>query len=140
MARIKIKPEEHYHFETMLVVRIDDINYGNHLSNDKYLSLAFEARFRFYRHFGVDEMNLGGASTIMTYANVNYLAESKYGDQLLVKIALRELSNSGFELLYQFLDQQTGRAVALIETGIVCFDYLAKKVMPVPDTFKAHFV
>lgn len=140
MTRIKIKPADKYHFETVIPVRIDDINYGNHLSNDKYLSLAFEARFRFYRHFGVEELDLGGAGTIMTYANVNYLAEAKYGDQLLIKIALREMSNAGFELVYDVCDQTNGKSVARIETGIVCFDYITKKVLSVPDSFKQHFL
>lgn len=140
MARNKIKPADKYHFETVIPVRIDDINYGQHLSNDKYLSIAFEARFRFYRHFGVDEMDLGGASTIMTYANVNYRSEVSYGDVLLVRIALRDMSKLGFELMYSLQNSASAKEVALIETGIVCFDYGSKKILPVPETFKKHFL
>lgn len=139
MAKSKITPATEFHFETQIPVRIDDINYGNHLSNDKFLSIAFEARFRFYRHFGVDEMDLGGASTILTYANINYLAEVRYGEMIQVKMALREMSNAGFELYYSFLNGESGKELARIETGIVCFDYNAKKVRAVPDSFKKHF-
>jgi len=139
MAKAKIIPADAFHFETQIPVRIDDINYGNHLSNDKFLSIAFEARFRFYRHFGVDEMDLGGASTILTYANINYLSEVGYGEVIRVKIALREMSNAGFELYYSFVNSETGKELARIETGIVCFDYKAKKIRAVPDSFKSHF-
>ncbi len=140
MAKVNIKTPEKFHFETIVPVRIDDINYGNHLSNDKYLSIAFEARFRFYKHYGFEELNLDGTGTIMAYANLNYLAEVKYGEQLLVQIALRDLSSVRFELMYLLSNKESGKEVARIETGIVCYDYDAKKVVPVPESFKQHFV
>jgi len=139
MPKTKITFPDKSHFETKIPVRIDDINYGKHLSNDKYLSIAFEARFQFYRHFGVDEMDLGGVSTIMTHANINYLIEAKYGDVLLVQMAIRDIRNASFEIVYKLVNTENDKVCALVETGIACFNYATNKIGRVPESFKEKF-
>ena len=51
MARIKIDMPDNYLFSTTLDVRISDINYANHLSNDSVLSFVHESRVRFLRQY-----------------------------------------------------------------------------------------
>lgn len=49
MARIKIDLPKNFIFNTSLPVRIDDLNYGRHLANDRVLALAHEGRIRFFQ-------------------------------------------------------------------------------------------
>ena len=59
MARIKLDFSDKFLFSTIIPVRITDLNYGNHLANDKVLSIIHESRIQFFQHYGYSELNFG---------------------------------------------------------------------------------
>ena len=138
MARIKLQAPEQFDFSTTLEVRISDINYGNHLSNDAYLSLMHEALMRFFASLGWSEKNLAGASVIMGDVAIVYKKECFYGDILRVDLAVTELGGRSFDLFYRFSKQDESLACEA-KTGMVCFDYQAGKTVAVPADFKNAF-
>lgn len=138
MARIKLQSPNQFDFSTQIEVRISDINYGNHLSNDAYLSLMHEARMRFFASLGWSEKNLAGASVIMGDVAIVYKKECFYGDLLSIEVAVTELGGRSFELFYRFT-KQDGTLACEAKTGMVCFDYNAGKTVAVPDAFKQTF-
>ena len=58
---LKLTFPKHFHFRQLLAVRITDLNYGNHVGNDKVLTFLHEARVRFLNSFGYSEFNLEGS-------------------------------------------------------------------------------
>ena len=134
MARVRLKLPDSFPFETLIRVRVDDINYGGHLGNDSVLSLLHEARVRFLQHYGFTELDIGGAGTIMTDAVVMYLAEAFLGDIIRIRVTTGDFNKYGCDFLYQ-LDKNDGKEIARAKTGMVCFDYGARKMMRVPDVF-----
>ena len=46
MARIKLEMPEQFMGSFQVPVRITDINYGNHLGNDAFVSILHEARMQ----------------------------------------------------------------------------------------------
>ncbi len=139
MARIRIPLPEHFPFRTELTVRITDINYGKHLGNDSLLSLVHEGRARFFRHHGFSEMNLGGAGIVIADAAVVYRAEAFFGDRLAIEIGGQDFHRAGGDLVYRVSNGEDGREVAIAKTGVVFFDYDARKVRPAPPEFRALF-
>mgnify|MGYP006246368477 CR=1 FL=1 len=138
MARVKIELPERYIFSTEITLRITDMNYGNHLANDKVLSLVHEARVQFFRNLGISEMDIGdGISIIQSDAAIQYKSEGFYGDVIRVEIAVGEFSRVGFDILYHLTKVADGATLAIAKTGIVCFDYKQKKMVGVPESFKA---
>ena len=138
MARVKIELPERYIFSTEITLRITDMNYGNHLANDKVLSLVHEARVQFFRNLGISEMDIGdGISIIQSDAAIQYKSEGFYGDVIRVEIAVGEFSRVGFGILYHLTKVADGATLAIAKTGIVCFDYKQKKMVGVPESFKA---
>lgn len=142
MARIKLQLPAHFSFTTQISVRITDVNYGGHLGNDAMLSLIHEARMQYLQHFGFTELSLGNASLIMSDVAIEFKSEAFYGDVLQVQVTVGEFSRSGFELFYRFTKTIEGkeRIVALAKTGMVCYDYNEKKVVPVPEEVKHAFL
>ena len=136
MARIKIDLPENFIFETEIKVRISDINYGGHLGNDAVLSLAHEARIRFLESMGYTELNIEGASIIMTDAEIVYRNESFYGDLINIALAIQDISNTGFDFLYRLVRVSDNKEIARAKTGIVFFNYETKKIIPIPENFK----
>jgi acyl-CoA thioester hydrolase len=134
MARIKIELPGEFHFSTNLPIRITDLNYGGHVGNDTILTLVHEARVQFLRHYGYDELNMGGASLIMSDAAIEFKAELFYGDAVTAFVKAGEFSRAGFDLFYKLTRNNT--VVAAAKTGMVCFNYETKKVMAVPEGVK----
>jgi len=60
MARIKIELPEKFSFETIIPIRITDLNYGNHVGNDTILSILHEARVQYLRHYDLEELDFAG--------------------------------------------------------------------------------
>jgi acyl-CoA thioesterase FadM len=139
MPRIKLTLPETFNFTTTIPVRITDLNYGGHVGNDAILSLIHEARMQFLAKCGYSEMNLDGAGLIMSDVSIEFKNEVFYGDAIKAQVAAGEFSRAGFDLYYRLTKMKEGveAPVAFAKTGMVCFDYKARKVTPVPEGAKA---
>jgi acyl-CoA thioesterase FadM len=138
MPRVKIKPPERWLFTCSLHVRVTDLNYGNHLANDKLLAYAQEARIQFLQSMGASEMDFFGTSMIQGDAAIMYQSEGFLGNEIEIEVSVDDLSNSSFDLVYQMKNLTTDKPLALVKTRIVCFNYEERKVTPVPELFKSN--
>lgn len=139
MSRIKLQLPSSFIFSTEIPVRISDINYGNHLSNDSFFTLMHETRMQFFKHFGYTEMNMAGVSLIMGDAAIVFKKECFYGDVLIIEITAAEFGSRNFDLYYRFTKKETNELACEAKTGMVCYDYKQLKTVEVPDVFKQLF-
>jgi acyl-CoA thioester hydrolase len=137
MARVKLEIPAHKIFTANIPVRITDINYGNHVGNDALVSIVHEARMQWLSINNYTELNIGGAALIMADLAVEYKAESFYGDILNVAISIGEITKISFEIFYEITTTRIDKKILIanVKTGMVCFDYDAKKVTSVPESF-----
>jgi 4-hydroxybenzoyl-CoA thioesterase len=137
MARVEIELPGRFLFTTELPVRIGDVNYGGHLGNDAVLSLVQEARVRFFHAHGWTELDVCGVGIVLVDAALVYRAEGTWGMVLRIEVAAADVRSRGCDLLYRVSDVATGREVARVKTGLVFFDYAARKVVAMPAPFRA---
>ena len=138
MARIKIDIPDTSLTKISLPIRITDINYGNHLGNDALVGLLHEARVTWLNQLGWTELNIDGASIIMSDLAVQYLNEAFYGQLLEIELYSGEITAAGFELYYKVTVNSNNGIIniAKAKTGIVFFDYSSRKVRNMPESFK----
>lgn len=138
MARIKIELPEIFSFSCEIPVRITDINYGGHVGNDTVLSIIHEARIRFLKNLGYSEMDFDGKGMIMADAAIEFKSELFYGDAVLASVTTGEISKIGFELYYKLEKETEGKRklIATAKTGMICYDYEKKKIIPIPEKAK----
>ena len=138
MARVKLIIPETKVFTARIPIRITDINYGNHVGNDALVSIIHEARMQWLASGNFSEMNIGGPGLIMSDLAVEYKAESFYGDILSVNIAISEVQKISFEVYYEITTEREGKneLIAKVKTGMVCYDYDAKKVAAMTEGFQ----
>lgn len=139
MARIEIALPDRFPFATELPIRVTDLNYGGHLGNDAVLSLVHEARVRFLAAHGWKELDVAGAGIILSDAAIVYRAEGFYGMVLKAEVAVDDLRTRSCDLLYRLTDVATGKEVARAKTGVLFFDYAARKLVSTPEPFRAAF-
>ena len=138
MSRINIDLPDSFPFSTELEVRVSDLNYGNHLGNDAVLSLIHEARRRYLRSLGVEEIGSDGAGFVIADAAVVYRAQAFYGDRLRIQVAAGDFGSRGFDFYYRVSHASTGQDVVHAKTGVVCFDFRAKKVVLMPADIRTR--
>jgi acyl-CoA thioester hydrolase len=138
MARIKLEIPQQFLATFHIPVRITDINYGNHMGNDSFVGIIHEARMMWLHQYGFTELNIEGIGLIMSDLAVEFKSESFYGDQLEVKISASEISRLSFELYYQLSARRNNERILLAnaKTGMICYDYTAKKVAGMPESLK----
>lgn len=138
MARIKLEMPEAFHFQTALKVRITDLNYGGHVANEVILGMMHESRMQYLWQLGYTSEidSIEGYGLIQTDAAIVYKSETFYGETLLVEIAAVDVTKYGFDFVYKFSKSDKGEEVARGKTGLVCFDYESRKMVPIPLSFK----
>lgn len=136
MGRIKLKSFNIYPFTTTIPVRITDVNYGGHLGNDTLLSLIHEARVSFLKEHRFTEKDCAGVALIMGDAVVVYQGEAFSGDLLRFEVRAGEPTGNGFRLFYRVTRPVDNKNIALVETGMVCYDYDSKKLCRLPEAVR----
>jgi len=133
MARVQIELPGSWLFRTRMDVRVTDVNYGGHLGNDRVLGLAHEARVRLLASCGLSEKDVGGVGLIMADAALVFRGEAFLGDELDVAVGAIEVRRSSFDLVYLLTRPTDAVEIALVKTGMVCFDYSLRKVSRLPQ-------
>jgi len=133
MARIKLTLPSNFSFSTLIPIRITDLNYGNHVGNDAILSILHEARVQYLKSFDLAELKFAGVGLIMSDVGIEFKAEAFYGDVLKAYVTANEFSKIGFNLYYKLVRGEAEEVVALAKTGMLCFNYDNRKIVPLPE-------
>lgn len=138
MARIKIDLPTGKLAELLIPVRISDINYGNHVGNDAFVSLIHEARLQWLKQYNYSEINFAGAGLIMSDIAIEFKSESFYGDIVKVEVLIGEITRISFELYYRLSTKRNEKDIllALAKTGMITYNYENKKPVSIPATVK----
>ncbi|OAN48165.1 thioesterase [Paramagnetospirillum marisnigri] len=135
MPRVTIEIPPDFQFATEITICIGQINYGHHLDNAALLSLVSEARVRFLKSLGYGELDVEGLGIIVADAAIRYRSEAFHGEILVFEMAAADLNKYGCDLVWRARAKEDGREVAQGKTGILFFDYAARKPAPAPPEF-----
>jgi len=138
MARIQIELPEQFPFSTEITLYLSHMNYGGHLDNALLLTVVSEARARFFQSMGYSELDVEGVGIIVSDAALQYRSEAFHGEVMVVAMGAADFGGKGCDLLWRMHEKTTQREVARGKTGIVFFDYTARKIAPAPAAFRAR--
>ncbi|MDP2546311.1 thioesterase family protein [Oceanobacter sp. 4_MG-2023] len=138
MARVTLALPSTIDFSVDLDVRISEINYGNHLGNDRMVTLLHEARLRYLRSLDFSELDIDGLGIMVADLVVSFRAEAFIGEVLTFAVGVMDFNKYGCDVIYRVSNQSSGKLVAEAKTGIVFFDYTERKLARVPEIFRQH--
>jgi acyl-CoA thioesterase FadM len=138
MAKNKITIPTPVCFTTAIVTKKEDINYGGHVGNERFLLFAQETRMRFLQTLGYSELTFGPYGLILAEAHVEYMSELFLGETLEIDLSITAPTRVAFECYYQIKATRAGKEIkaAVIKTNMICFDYKERKVKSIPDDIK----
>lgn len=137
MNRVKIDLPNKFIFTTEISVRVYDVNFAGHLSNDSILSMVHEARILFLKNWGYSEVDTEGAGIIMFDAALQYKLQGYHGDILTFEVAVDNVSRTGCDFIFRITNKSNKKEIARVKTGIAFFDYKKNKMVPVPEKFRS---
>lgn len=135
MPKIKLKKKNKYEFEHKVTLQVRDINYGGHLGNDALVGIIHEARINLLRSLDCSEFDLGDGKTgiIISDLAVNYLGEGFMFDEILIHSHISDISSASFRIFHYVTKHD--KTIALVETGVIAFDYNERRIVELPDCF-----
>lgn len=136
MARINIEQPAKHGFTTELEIYLTHINEAGHVDNALMLTLVSEARQRFFRSMGYRQTDVEGVGIVVADAAAQYLSEAFHGETMIVEMSALDFNKYGCDLVWRISERESGRDVAKGKTGIVFFDYAARRIAPVPPAFR----
>lgn len=140
MARIQIRLPSQFAFATSITLYQSHLNYGGHLDNALLLTLVSEARVRFFKSLGYTELDVEGVGILVADAALQYRSEAFHGEVMVIRLGATDLGRKGFDMVWSMNEQSTQREVARGKTGIVFFDYAARKVALMPEVFREKLI
>jgi 4-hydroxybenzoyl-CoA thioesterase len=139
MARLQIEVPDPLPFPTAITLYQSHMNWAGHLDNAQLLAVVSEARLRWFKSFGYTEDDVEGRGVIVADAALQYLSEAFHGEVMEVGLGAADFNKYGCDVLWRMRDQASGREVARGKTGIVFYDYEARRIATVPEGFRRRF-
>lgn len=121
-------------------VPIAFINRGNHLGNDSLVSCLNEARLAYMKAQLGHPYTVDGAAMINGDLAVEYRSEAYHGDRLRIEVGAMDFHKYGCDFVYRVSCLSDGRIVALAKTGMLLFDFDAKRLVEAPADFQIRML
>jgi acyl-CoA thioester hydrolase len=132
VGKIKLEMPKKYHFEVTLPIRINDLNYGNHLGVDGLIALAHESRVQYFNSLGYSEIDVEDTYISVMDTIVSYQGESHYGDQLCFRIAIENIKKCQCDIFHEVSHHSS---VAHIKSNLVFRSKSTKVPCAIPLEF-----
>jgi acyl-CoA thioesterase FadM len=140
MSRIKLEPAENYSFSTEIQIYISHVNQGGHLDNAQLLTLVSEARARFFKWLGYNELDIEGCALVVGDIVAQYKSEGFHGEVMFVAMTPADFNKYGFDIQFKMTEKLSGREVALGKIGVVFIHPEHRKVSSIPALFLERLI
>jgi acyl-CoA thioester hydrolase len=127
--------DQTFRFSTTLEVRWRDLDPLGHVNNAVYLTYLEQARVHYLRDLGVAPSDPEGIGFILADVSCQFKSPLALGEHVTIHARVSKLGNSSFIFKYR-LEGPEKRLVATARTVQVCYDYAARRSIPVPAPWR----
>ena len=122
-------------FTFYYTIKQEDLNYGNHVGNERALLFFQWTRESFLRQNNLSETNIGdGSGFIQVEATVQYKKQLFLDQKIEVRITKIEIK--GLKIIFEY-EIYTGKELAITGTAtVLAYNYEEKKIKKFPTKFK----
>jgi acyl-CoA thioester hydrolase len=127
--------DDRFRFSTTVEVRWRDLDPMGHVNNAVYFTYLEQARTHYLREVGLLPGAPSGMGFILAGASCQFKAPLELGERVTIHTRVSQLRNSSFIFEYR-AEAGDGRLVATARTVQVCYDYQARRSLPIPDEWR----
>lgn len=116
-------------------IKQEDLNYGNHVGNERALLFFQWTRESFLRQNNLSETNIGdGSGFIQVEATVQYKKQLFLDQKIEVRITKIEIK--GLKIIFEY-EIYAGKELAITGTAtVLAYNYEEQKIKKIPAKFK----
>ena len=122
-------------FSNDINVRIDDINYGNHLGHIEFISLIHNTRALFLKKYGLSELDCFGCSLVMLELDIKYSSQCFFDDKLEISLSISEMEKASALFSYIVYNHTSNKIAAKATTLMGFMDAQKEKLRKIPVEF-----
>jgi 4-hydroxybenzoyl-CoA thioesterase len=137
LPRVKLNELSKYEFQYNTTIKENDLNYANHLGNDSLVRIIQDTRIELFKSMGFSELDLGDGRTGIIIGDlvVNFKAEGFSGEELRIDSRIGEITEKSCRIFHRVMKSSDNSILALVETGLVAFDYDTREITQFPAEF-----
>ena len=122
-------------FTFYYTIKQEDLNYGNHVGNERALLFFQWTRESFLRQNNLSETNIGdGSGFIQVEATVQYKKQLFLDQKIEVRITKIEIK--GLKIIFEY-EIYTEKELAITGTAtVLAYNYEEQKIKKIPAKFK----
>jgi acyl-CoA thioester hydrolase len=118
-----------------LVPRFRDTDAMGHINNAVYVTYIEVARQEYWRAFS-REQDYRRVPFILAHVTIDFRSEALVREVLVLAIRCGGIGTKSFTFEYEIRERDSGRLVVEASSVQVCYDYTAKRSVPVPDELR----
>lgn len=116
-------------------IKQEDLNYGNHVGNERALLFFQWAREEFLRENKLSETNIGdGSGFIQVEAIVQYKKQLFLNEKIEIKIT--KITLKGIKIIFEYEIYNKENIAITGSATVLAYNYEEQKVKKIPDNFK----
>lgn len=123
-------------FETLMPVRHNEIDIGQHLTIEALVALLSETRSQFLFARDITPIDENSQGIIIIDMMTNLLNRARVTEQLLFEVGVQNLHTNGSEFVFQVSTMVDRLLVANAVMSFVMFDFTYNTVVALPPTLK----
>ena len=128
-------PDAAYTVVEEIAPRFRDTDAMGHINNAVYVTYLEVARQVYWARFDRDS-DYRRVPFILAHVTIDFRSEALVSEKLEVGIRMEWIGTKSFGFAYRIWEKSTRRLVAEASTVQVCYDYAAKRTLPVPDELR----
>jgi len=121
-----------------IVPRFRDTDAMGHINNAVYVTYLEVARQIYWARLDAHS-DYRRVPFILAHVTIDFRSEALVSEVLESGIRLAWIGNRSFSFAYRIWEKTSARVVAEASTVQVCYDYAAKKTMPMPEKLRRVF-
>jgi acyl-CoA thioester hydrolase len=115
--------------------RFRDTDAMGHINNAVYVTYIEVARQEYWRAFS-REQDYRRVPFILAHVSIDFRSEALVRELLVLAIRCGSIGTKSFSFEYQIREASSDRLVVEASSVQVCYDYEAKRSIPVPDELR----
>jgi len=120
-----------------IVPRFRDTDAMGHINNAVYITYLEVARQAYWARL-VARDDYRRVPFILAHVSCDFRSEALVDEVLEVGLRCERIGDKSFDFRYRIQERDSGRVVVEARSVQVCYDYAAKRSIPIPDELRAR--
>jgi len=130
----------HFHHETPVQIRFNDIDIMAHVNNSVYQNYFDLARTQYFEKVFKHKINWHEKALVLAKITIEYKTPIFIDESIVVTSKVFKIGNKSLTMVQQIMNKHTKEVKAKNEAVLVAYAFKKNKTIPLPDDWKSNII